>query len=413
MPPPYLNPISRNRYQFTGEPMPSVLDEPQVGYGRTGLSSYISPTLAANSALELDRYNLDRSNAETAMRQNYIRQKEMAMRSRLLPSLEAADMAAATLREAESRASLGNVQPRAQMELEQARLATQRAQAEQHILPDKTRLEMLQTKDAADNWQPVDPYQQRLMRITKDPAHLLAYEDMVSMNSKLPPRQRQEMAFQAATALAQDQPAVEAIEATLDNAKTPEEYAAKRSKLIEDIKSPSGRYIGSRIKPDADIGEVNRILRQHQNWKQRAALEKADAETNKTKIRLLGDEQDDINARRRTVEARLQKGDYPSGSNQAKADLDELTSLNDRMKEVARLRGELLGLDKPTVSNQKSPVAETPALSSRAETPQNQSQQPSSSPAQAKNTPAEPTSEKKPAVDPRKAPWLGATKFQR
>ena len=102
MPPPYYNnPITRARAQFTGEPAPSVFDTmPQIGYGRTGLSPYVSPTLAANSALELDKYNLDRSNAEMAMQQNYIKRKELAMRNRLLPHLEAADMAAAQLRAA-------------------------------------------------------------------------------------------------------------------------------------------------------------------------------------------------------------------------------------------------------------------------------------------------------------------------
>mgnify|MGYP000095984146 CR=1 FL=1 len=210
----------------------------------------------------------------------------------------------------------------------------------------------------------------------------------------------------AATALAQDQPSVEAIEASLDqNTKTPEEYAAKRAKLIEDIKSPSGRYIGSRIKPDADIGEVNRIVRQHQNWKQRTAMEKADAESNKVRIRLLGDEQDDINARLRTVEERMRKGDYYANPGQKDADIAEQQSLNDRKKEVARIRGELLGLDKPTVSS-------APATASNPETLSDQSQKPPvSGSAPAGNTPAQ--DQKKPMVDPRKAPWLKATVFER
>jgi len=353
MPPPYTsryNPVATNRARFTGDPLPSPWDDVPSGQGNTMLGAYVPAGYAASSRMDIEQMGLERDKMQTQLADNYLRRREAQFRNRLLPVVNEADIAAANLRKTTAELEQQNAPLNYEADREVTRLRGQQAIAQQQILPEKAALESLQTKDQLMNWSPTDAYQARLGHLTKDPKHLLAYEDVLnSQDRKIPLPQRQQRAYSTTAALIQDQPAVDAIESQLMDKPN---YAELRSKLIQDEMTPDGRYLGSRVNPKADRGEVNRLLRAHENWKQKRSMSEDERRNRDSTMRYLEQEDDNTASRIRALEnqgAEL----LPSDPKMAQIQ-DELKALNQRKADIKRKKDEASGLveehNKPVVA---------------------------------------------------------------
>jgi len=348
MPPPYTNrynPVATNRARFTGEALPSPWDDVPSGQGSTMLGAYVPAGYAASSRMDIEQMGLERDKMQTQLADNYLRRREAQFRNRLLPVVNEADIAAANLRKTTAELENENAPLKYETDREVTRLRGQQAIAEQSILPEKAALENLQTKDQLANWSPTDAYQARLGHLTKDPKHLLAYEDVLnSTDAKLPLRQRQQKAYSTTAALIQDQPAVDAIESQLMDKP---DYAELRSKLIQDELTPDGRYLGSRVNPKADRGEVNRLLRSHENWKQKRSMSEDERRNRDSTMRHLEAEDDDVRQRIGTIEKRMDG--YDEKDPRKSADESELKRLQDRLARIKQRKDETSGIADPPV----------------------------------------------------------------
>lgn len=334
MPPPYTNrynPVATNRARFTGEQLPSPWDDVPSGKGNTMLGAYVPAGYAASSRMDIEQMGLERDKMQTQLADNYLRRREAQFRNRLLPVVNEADIAAATLRKTTAELENENAPLKYETDREVTRLRGQQAIAEQSILPEKAALENLQTRDQLANWSPTDAYQARLGHLTKDPKHLLAYEDVLnSTDAKLPLRQRQQKAYSTTAALIQDQPAVDAIESQLMDKP---DYAELRAKLIQDELTPDGRYLGSRVNPKADRGEVNRLLRAHENWRQKKSVSDEERRSTASVMRFLEQEDDNIASRLALVEKRINDaGGIEEAAPSDKAELEKLQKQRERIK---------------------------------------------------------------------------------
>jgi len=342
MPPPYTsryNPVATNRARFTGDPLPSPWDDVPSGQGNTMLGAYVPAGYAASSRMDIEQMGLERDKMQTQLADNYLRRREAQFRNRLLPVVNEADIAAANLRKTTAELEQQNAPLNYEADREVTRLRGQQAIAQQQILPEKAALESLQTKDQLMNWSPTDAYQARLGHLTKDPKHLLAYEDVLnSADAKLPLRQRQQKAYSTTAALIQDQPAVDAIESQLMDKP---DYAELRAKLIQDELTPDGRYLGSRVNPKADRGEVNRLLRAHENWKQRKSVSDEERRSTAAMVRAYEQEDDNIATRMALVEKRINDMGEDSAS---EADKTELSALKKQRERIKAKKLEAMGL---------------------------------------------------------------------
>ena len=332
MPPPYTS-VATNRARFTGEALPSPWDPPS-GQGNTMLGAYIPVGYAATSQMQLDDFASKRDDQRTQLSNNYLRRRENENRLRLMPIVTDADIAAANFRKTQAELDRDMADELAEERRQQALLGAQQAKYGLEMLPQKARLEALETADRITASQFKDPYQDKLKGMTKDPRHLLIYEDVLqSADPKLPPAARQTKAFNTAAALIQDQPSVEAIEAQIMDLP---DYEDVRKKLIQDEITPDGRYLGSRVAPTANRAEVNRLIRKHETWKQRKAVSDEQRRDANATMRYLDGESRDLITRIRDLEQRA-KSIIPTEADKAElaATKAELAKTKARMKKVA------------------------------------------------------------------------------
>jgi len=333
MPPPYTNrynPVATNRARFTGEALPSPWDDVPSGQGSTMLGAYVPAGYAASSRMDIEQMGLERDKMQTQLADNYLRRREAQFRNRLLPVVNEADIAAANLRKTTAELGKDNAPTLSEAQRQQALLDTEKSKAEMRLLPDQVDLKAKETHDELINWSPGDNERKKLMLLTKDPKHILAYEDVLnSTDAKLPLRQRQQKAYSTTAALIQDQPAVDAIESQLMDKP---DYAELRAKLIQDELTPDGRYLGSRVNPKADRGEVNRLLRAHENWKQRKSVSDEERRSTAAMVRAYEQEDDNIATRMALVEKRINDMGEDSASEADKTELSALKKQRERIK---------------------------------------------------------------------------------
>jgi len=347
MPPPYTS-VATNRARFTGESLPSPWDSPPSGQGNTMLGAYIPVGYAATSQMQLDDFASKRDDQRTQLSNNYLRRRENENRLRLMPIVTDADIAAENFRKTQAELNRDMANELAEERRQQALLGAQQAKYGLEMLPDKAKLEALETTDRITASQFKDPYQDKLKGMTKDPRHLLIYEDVLqSADPKLPPAARQTKAFNTAAALIQDQPSVEAIESQIMDLP---DYEDVRKKLIQDEITPDGRYLGSRVAPTANRAEVNKLIRKHETWKQRKAVSDEQRRDANATMRYLDGESRDLSSRIRQLEERMSKLKEPSESDKAelaaaKAEQDKVKA---RMKKVA----ESFDDDRPAASTE-------------------------------------------------------------
>lgn len=291
------------------------------------LGAYIPVGYAATSQMQLDDFATKRDDQRTQLSNNYLRRRENENRLRLMPIVTDADIAAANFRKTQAELDRDMADELAAERRQQALLNTEQARYGLEMLPQKAALETLETSDRLANWQPTDAYQAKLARMSKDPRHLLIYEDALnSTDPKLPPAARQTKAFNTAAALIQDQPSVEAIEAQIMDLP---DYEDVRKKLIQDEITPDGRYLGSRVAPTANRAEVNKLIRKHETWKQRKAVSDEQRRDANATMRYLEQEGDNISFRIRDLEKRMGETKDPPESDKAelaaaKAELEKI-----------------------------------------------------------------------------------------
>jgi len=312
------------------------------------LGAYIPVGYAATSQMQLDDFASKRDDQRTQLSNNYLRRRENENRLRLMPIVTDADIAAENFRKTQAELNRDMADELAEERRQQALLGAQQAKYGLEMLPDKAKLEALETTDRITASQFKDPYQDKLKGMTKDPRHLLIYEDVLqSADPKLPPAARQTKAFNTAAALIQDQPSVEAIESQIMDLP---DYEDVRKKLIQDEITPDGRYLGSRVAPTANRAEVNKLIRKHETWKQRKAVSDEQRRDANATMRYLDGESRDLSSRIRQLEERMSKLKEPSESDKAelaaaKAEQDKVKA---RMKKVA----ESFDDDRPAASTE-------------------------------------------------------------
>jgi len=336
MPPPYTS-VATNRARFTGEALPSPWDSPPSGQGNTMLGAYIPVGYAATSQMQLDDFASKRDDQRTQLSNNYLRRRENENRLRLMPIVTDADIAAENFRKTQAELNRDMANELAEERRQQALLGAQQAKYGLEMLPDKAKLEALETTDRITASQFKDPYQDKLKGMTKDPRHLLIYEDVLqSADPKLPPAARQTKAFNTAAALIQDQPSVEAIESQIMDLP---DYEDVRKKLIQDEITPDGRYLGSRVAPTANRAEVNKLIRKHETWKQRKAVSDEQRRDANATMRYLEQEGDNLSFRIRDLEKRMGEVMNPPESDKAelaaaKAALDKITKRKAKVSSI-------------------------------------------------------------------------------
>jgi len=269
------NPIRRSRDDFMGEQSSQFF--PSVDQGRTGLSPYVEGGYAASSRLAMDDLLAKRDEQNTQLAENYTRRLQAENRARLMPFTAAAEIAAAKFHARKSGLDEEISPFLAEEDKARAQLNTDRYTADRENLPAKSLLEGLQAEDAAANWEPSDPdkYQAKLLSVTKNPRDLINYDDIYEESDKaMPKSERRKLAYYKAMALMEDREAVSAIESML--ADDPQYMNKRKALVVDEISPKTGRVRGSYINPNADIAEVNRMVRQYNSRK--FDLQKSNAE---------------------------------------------------------------------------------------------------------------------------------------
>ena len=114
----------------------------------------------------------------------------------------------------------------------------------------KRDLDKAQRDAMMEHIQNDDPYAANLQRITKDPAHHLAYDYFLENAPKelKKPRDRQKYAYAKGLQLAQDQDAADAVYSDYAAGKFDEKALGD---MLESVDSPDGQHFGMRVKPEA------------------------------------------------------------------------------------------------------------------------------------------------------------------
>lgn len=266
MPPYKSNPIRRAASEFYDEPMDPEFFVP-VGRGNTAFGRYISPSLAAADRLMMDDLNEKRDDQQTKAVENFTRRLEAGSRNRILPHSEQAKIAQHKL-DREKAQSGSRLNPFAEdAGREKLLLDKEISQAGRQTLPDDIAAQNLERDYKSEKLRFADPMQERLAKVTDNPAHLLAYEHFrdSAPETIADPSERGRFAYAKSLQLARD---ADAVAALWDAYSDGELDDVAIGELTESVDDASGNNYGMMVRntPEARA-RVNSILAQQRGRK--------------------------------------------------------------------------------------------------------------------------------------------------
>lgn len=339
MPPPKYTPIQRNRAAFYGERLPAYEFPVPIGQGGTAFGGYISPDLAAQSAMEMDDFYSRQDDSRTKQEENLTRRLQSRSRNQIFPHSTQAEIAAQRARAAQAAANERLSPFIEDATREQALTNVDQEQATRRALPG---VEELAAEERQTRMDTVKSGEDRIKGI--DP---LAYDFHYRQLSdpKIPPRERQRLARNAALRLQNDAPFVAAIEDEAIESGDPE---FRKKYLQDDLDEETGARF-TRIKKGVDIGEVNALLRKRAYTKEQKARD--EMELKQAREERIANAAYDNNRLVALKEAKATTSIVAKDPNAdpavRKAALDELQQIDAAIKELAL---------KPTARPERTPA---------------------------------------------------------
>lgn len=287
----------------------------------------------------------DRDERNTRLAQNAVQRRDLEMQDRLRPALEGERSSQLELGTARNQSDLRNNPFHEKEDAAESQYRTARAAADLETLPGdvaaKTEVRDLQLGQMRRQ----DPRAEQLARITKDPAHLAAYDYFKTTAPKeiRDPEERSHYAYNQSLRLAQDQEDVDAvIEARAKGELSDESMAA----MLESVDSPDGQHFGLRVRPEARVRtrtmKAERGMRK-QNLQEQRELRIAQASHDAQILRTLDDQVSDY---RKALET--------SNDSTAKAKLEK--AQRDREMILERMMGSAAQGGKTSASQDGKPV---------------------------------------------------------
>lgn len=257
MPPPSkYDPLAIARSAFTGEPYPRQFFRPQARQ---------SPYYGLNTAMadadyydQLEDYEDKRATNQASNRYERSRLEGLG---RLLPFQTAADIESAKAREIDAQGQQRTSPFQTEEKIAQSQYRRQSAEADLRALPDVEKEEAATRQMRTQAAQAFDPYEDDLSKITKKPAHRLAYRHFqkTAPADITDPEERRQYAYHNALQLAEDDEVINDLDeaAALDGL-TAAQKAFLRKATVP-VQGERGEYYGRRLRPDLTPEERDTI----------------------------------------------------------------------------------------------------------------------------------------------------------
>lgn len=297
MPPPYRrrNPVADAEASFFDEPPVPRFFAP-VGQGDTALGGYISPRLAGNLQQSYNEIEDSEDARATKREEQFLRRLQSRSGARVLPHTEAANIATARLTRERAESDIKNNPFHEREDAAESQFQTKQAELGLESMPEDEAARREARDIGMERLRSQDPNLERIARMTKNPAHLRAYDYFTEAAPKeiRDPEQRRRFAQNKALQLAEDEDGVDALYEARALNKIDDDAIAE---MVESVDSPDGQHFGLRIKPEARA-KVRSLLAESKMRKLTLAEQResriANSAANTQLLRAINDQIDDL-----------------------------------------------------------------------------------------------------------------------